>query len=114
MAAREVAADTASVSVDDGPQEPGGGLPGGGPGAGGRASPRAARGRVGRGAVRARAGDPRGLLMTKSTIDGVAPLHSVRARERLVLLAAVLEARPGSDHRELARMARQVATLRPA
>jgi hypothetical protein len=37
-------------------------------------------------------------------------LDSARARERLVPLAAALEARPGSDHRELARMARQVAT----
>ncbi|MGH4001018.1 MAG: hypothetical protein ACRDTJ_26555, partial [Pseudonocardiaceae bacterium] len=58
--------------------------------------------------------DPRGLLMAKSAIDGVAPLHSVRVRERLMPLAAVLEARPGRGHRELARMARQVATLRPA
>ncbi len=45
---------------------------------------------------------------------GVAALHSVRARERPVPLAAVLEARPASDHRELARMARHVTTLRPA
>jgi hypothetical protein len=52
--------------------------------------------------------------MAKSAIDGVVPLHSVRARERLVPPTAVLEARPGSDHRGLARMARQVATLRPA
>jgi hypothetical protein len=54
------------------------------------------------------------MLMAKSATDGIAPLHSVRAQERLVPLAAVLESRPGSDHRELARMARQVATLRPA
>ncbi len=52
--------------------------------------------------------------MAKSAIDGVAPLHSIQARKRLLPLAAALEARPGSDHRELDRMARQVATLRPA
>ncbi|MGH3856216.1 MAG: hypothetical protein ACRDR6_22560 [Pseudonocardiaceae bacterium] len=52
--------------------------------------------------------------MAKSAIDGVAALHSVRARERLVPLAATSEARPGSDHRELALTARQVTTLRPA
>ncbi|MGH3886157.1 MAG: hypothetical protein ACRDSZ_06215 [Pseudonocardiaceae bacterium] len=52
--------------------------------------------------------------MANSAIDGVAALHSVRARKRLVPLAAVVESRPGSDHRELDRMAWQVATLRPA
>lgn len=50
----------------------------------------------------------------KSAIDGVAALHSVRAWERLVPLAVVLEASPGSDHREPDWMAWQVATLRPA
>ncbi|MGH4015431.1 MAG: hypothetical protein ACRDSL_16195 [Pseudonocardiaceae bacterium] len=54
-------------------------------------------------------GEPKGLLMAKTAIDAVAPLHSVRARERLVPLAVALEARPGSDARELARMARWVA-----
>jgi len=58
------------------------------------------------------AGEPRGLGMAKSAIDSVAPLHSVRVRERLIPLAEALEARPGSDHRELARVARQVATTR--
>jgi len=57
-------------------------------------------------------GEPRGLGMAKSAVDSVAPLHSVRARERLVPLADALDSRPGSDHRELARMARQVATTR--
>jgi transcriptional regulator with XRE-family HTH domain len=56
-----------------------------------------------------RTGDPRGLLMARSAINAVAPLHSVRARERLVPLTAALEARPGSDAKELARMARHVA-----
>ena len=55
------------------------------------------------------AGEPRGLTMAKTAIDTVALLHSVRARERLVPLAAALENRRGSDGRELARMARQVA-----
>ena len=55
------------------------------------------------------AGEPRGLVMAKTAIDAVVLLHSVRARERLNPLAAALEARRGSDARELARMARQVA-----
>ncbi len=54
------------------------------------------------------AGEPGGLAMAKTAIDTVALLHSVRARERLVPLADALEARRGSDARELARMARQV------
>jgi len=49
--------------------------------------------------------------MAKSAIDATAPLRSVRARERLVPLAEALEARPSSDARELARMARQVAAV---
>jgi transcriptional regulator with XRE-family HTH domain len=57
-------------------------------------------------------GEPRGLLMAKSAIDAVAPLRSVRARERLQPLAAALEARSGSDARELARQARQVVATR--
>ncbi|MCA1674901.1 MAG: hypothetical protein LC799_22830, partial [Actinobacteria bacterium] len=56
------------------------------------------------------AGEPRGLAMAKTAIDTVALLRSVRARERLVPLAEALEARRGSDARELARMARQVAS----
>ena len=55
------------------------------------------------------AGEPRGLTMAKTAIDTVALLRSVRAQERLVPLAETLEARRGSDARELARMARQVA-----
>ena len=59
------------------------------------------------------AGEPDGLRLAKGAIDGAAMLRSVRARERwLEPLAAALEARPGSDARELARMARQVATTR--
>ena len=36
----------------------------------------------------------------------------MHARQRLEPLAAALAARPGSDYRELARMARQVASTR--
>ncbi len=39
-------------------------------------------------------------------------LSSVRARQRLDPLVTALESRPRADHRELARMARQVATTR--
>jgi len=62
--------------------------------------------------IHVRAGEPRGLVMAKSAIDAVALLRSGRARDRLVPLAAALEARLGSDYRELARMTRQVATTR--
>ncbi len=58
------------------------------------------------------AGEPSGLAVAKTAIDTVAPLRSVRARERLVPLAEALEARPSSDHRELARVARRVAAAR--
>ena len=39
-------------------------------------------------------------------------LSSVRVRRRLEPLAAVLDARPSSDARDLARTARQVAATR--
>ena len=65
-----------------------------------------------RATIHVQAGEPRGLGMAKSAIDAVALLHSQRARERLVPLAAALGSRPGSDHRELARIARQIATAR--
>jgi hypothetical protein len=64
-----------------------------------------------RATIHIQAGEPRGLPMAKSAIDATAPLRSVRARERLVPLAEALEARPSSDARELARMARQVAAV---
>jgi len=63
--------------------------------------------------VHVKAGEPDGSQRAKEAIDGVALLRSVRARERwLEPLAAALEARPGSDARELARTARQVAAAR--
>jgi transcriptional regulator with XRE-family HTH domain/tetratricopeptide (TPR) repeat protein len=61
--------------------------------------------------VHVRAGEPRGLTLAREAIGRVKALQSVTVRrERLVPLAAALDARPGSDTRELARMARQVAT----
>ena len=63
--------------------------------------------------IHVRAGEPDGLPLAKKAIDGVALLRSVRARVRwLEPLVAALEARPGSDYRDLARMARQVVTTR--
>jgi len=44
----------------------------------------------------------------------VATLHSQRARERLVPLAAALDSRRGSDYQQLAQMARQVSASRAA
>lgn len=56
------------------------------------------------------AGDPRGFILAKSAIDAVAETRSGTARQIwLPPLAAALEARPGSDAKELARLARQVA-----
>jgi hypothetical protein len=60
-----------------------------------------------------RAGEPRGLALARQAIEAVSTLQSVAVRrERLVPLAAALEARPGSDAKELARMAREVAATR--
>ncbi|MGH3900682.1 MAG: hypothetical protein ACRDTA_21035 [Pseudonocardiaceae bacterium] len=56
--------------------------------------------------------DPGGLQLAHGAITGVTKLSSVRARRRLEPLVAALEARSGSDHRELARMARQVVATR--
>lgn len=63
-------------------------------------------------AIHVQAGEPRGLILARSAINAVAPLHSVRARKRLEPLATALEARPSSDAKELALMARQVAATR--
>jgi Magnesium chelatase, subunit ChlI len=63
--------------------------------------------------VYVRAGEPRGLVLARQAIDAVSSLQSVAVRrERLVPLATALEARPGSDAKELARMAHQVAATR--
>ncbi|MGH3692533.1 MAG: helix-turn-helix domain-containing protein [Pseudonocardiaceae bacterium] len=63
--------------------------------------------------VHVRAGEPRGLVLARQAIDAASTLQSVTVRqERLVPLAAALEARPGNDAKEIARMARQVAATR--
>ena len=62
--------------------------------------------------IHVRAGEPRGLKLAHHAVTAVTRISSMHARQRLEPLAAALEARPGSDHRELARMARQVAATR--
>ncbi len=63
--------------------------------------------------VYVRAGEPRGLVLARQAIEAVSSLQSVAVRrERLVPLVTALEARPGSDAKEIARMARQVAATR--
>jgi len=61
--------------------------------------------------VHVRSGEPRGLMLARQALDAVGALQSAAVRwERVQPLAEALAARPGSDARELARMARQVAT----
>lgn len=60
--------------------------------------------------IHVQAGDSKGLGMAHGAITAVAKLSSVRNRKRLAPLAGALQARPGSDTRELAHIARQVAT----
>ncbi|MDQ3762667.1 MAG: helix-turn-helix domain-containing protein [Actinomycetota bacterium] len=63
--------------------------------------------------VHVRAGEAHGLSLARDAIEEVSTLQSVAARRaRLVPLAAALEARPGSDTRELARTARKGAATR--
>ena len=58
------------------------------------------------------AGEPGGLQLAHSAISAAAKLTSARARRLLEPLVTALEARSGADARQLARMARQVATTR--
>ncbi len=63
--------------------------------------------------VHVRTGEPRGLVLARQAIEAVSTLQSVRARrERLVPLVTALEARPGSDAKEIAWMAHQVIAMR--
>jgi len=62
--------------------------------------------------IHLRAGEPGGLQKAHGALTAVTKTSSARACTRLEPLAAALEARPGSDARELARMARQVAATR--
>jgi transcriptional regulator with XRE-family HTH domain len=62
--------------------------------------------------IHVQAGEPDGLELAHGAITGVLRLSSLRARQWLDPLATALESRPRADHRELARMASQVATTR--
>ncbi|MGH3674110.1 MAG: helix-turn-helix domain-containing protein, partial [Pseudonocardiaceae bacterium] len=62
--------------------------------------------------IHVRAGESDGLPLAHEAITGAMKLSSVRTRRLLEPLATALETRPGSDHGELARTARHVATTR--
>jgi hypothetical protein len=62
--------------------------------------------------IHIRTGESRGLQLAHSAITAVTTLSSHRARRRLEPLVAALDARPGSDTKELGRMARRVTTTR--
>ncbi|MGH3802842.1 MAG: hypothetical protein ACRDTD_22490, partial [Pseudonocardiaceae bacterium] len=59
--------------------------------------------------IHVRAGEPGGLSLAHGAITAVTKISSVRVRKRLVLLADELAARPGTDAKDLSRMAHQVA-----
>jgi hypothetical protein len=63
--------------------------------------------------IHVKAGEPSGLTLAHRAITSVTKLSSVRVRTHLEPLAEALQARPGSDAQELARMTRQVATSQP-
>jgi transcriptional regulator with XRE-family HTH domain len=62
--------------------------------------------------IHVRAGEPGGLPLAHGAITAVTKLSSVRVRQRLVPLADALAARPGTDAKDLSRMAHQVAGVR--
>ncbi len=62
--------------------------------------------------IHVRAGESDGLQLAHEVITGTMKLSSVRLRQRLEPLATALQARPGRDHRDLARTAHHVATTR--
>jgi hypothetical protein len=62
--------------------------------------------------IHVRAGEPGGLPLAHGAITAVPKLSSVRARKRLLPLADALAARPGTDAKDLSRMAHQVARVR--
>ncbi len=61
--------------------------------------------------LHAAAGEPDGAALAHRAIEQVAGLRSRRAKDHLGRLADALDTRPGADHRDLARRARQVAFL---
>lgn len=76
---------------------------------GGRHRPVGAFASVLRARLHVHNGDSGGLPLARQAISQVSRLRSMRARQRLGPLVTALDARPGSDSRELARWARQVA-----
>ncbi|HKR49197.1 MAG TPA: hypothetical protein VJT72_06375 [Pseudonocardiaceae bacterium] len=62
--------------------------------------------------IQVQAGEPRGLVLARHAIEEVAVLPSVPTRWRLGPLAEALAGRPGSDAKDLAHHALQVATTR--
>jgi hypothetical protein len=62
--------------------------------------------------IHVRAGEPGALALAHGALKEAGKLSSVRARKGLDPLAAALEARPGSDAKDLARITRQVAATR--
>ncbi|MFN2495671.1 MAG: hypothetical protein ABR608_07170, partial [Pseudonocardiaceae bacterium] len=76
---------------------------------GGRHRPVGVMAAVLRATIHVQTGEPRGLAMANEAIRAVAPLRSVRARQKLVPLVVALESRPSSDAQALARTARHLA-----
>jgi transcriptional regulator with XRE-family HTH domain len=62
--------------------------------------------------IHVQAGEPRALALARGAIRDVTKLSSLRTRKQLDPLATALEARPGADAKELARITRQVAATR--
>lgn len=62
--------------------------------------------------IHVQAGESDGSQLAHEAITGAMKLSSARVRQRLEPLVAALEARPRSDHRDLARTARHVVTTR--
>jgi tetratricopeptide (TPR) repeat protein len=62
--------------------------------------------------IQVQAGEPGGLVLARHAVDEVTVLHSVPTRQRLIPLAEALAARPGSDAKDLAHRARQIAATR--
>jgi hypothetical protein len=61
--------------------------------------------------IHVHAGEPGGLSLAHSAITATAKLSSTRVRTRLIPLATALADRGGTDAKDLARMAHQVARV---
>jgi len=59
--------------------------------------------------IHVKAGEQRGLQLARDALTSASRLTSVRNRRTLLPLAEALDTRPGTDARDLARMARQIA-----